>query len=573
MQFLKKNWYWAIVISILFMEFLVFVISGESHTYIGIHDNLDIHITDYRLLRSNHAFFSHNAEIPLLGGINRDFLLSEWYLYSLLYAVLPTYTAYLCGYFLKIILALVSGILLGHDILKSNYHKNAWIIVLGSFTYGLLPLYPAFSFSFSSIPLLIYLCRRLKYSGKKRYYLFLFLYPTISYFAFFGLFILAYFFIYILYCFIKKSPHTKKMILGLICLAMGYITIEYRLFFIAFLSGTSTIRDTMVSDSYTGVRILAEAGNVFINSVFHSEDVHKYFVLPLSVFYLIYKNLYYFRKRQCKKIYTDPINLIFLLIIINCCIYALYTWSFFRTSFETLVPPLKGWQFNRTIFFNPFLWYLIPVIICFRLTSKGFQKSAILIMLCMMIVPLGKQTLYNDFYNTVYVNTYQIVKQKKSETLSYGAFFSENLFEKIKKEINYKQEYSVAYGFHPAVLSYNGIATLDGCLSYYPQSYKESFRTVIAPALNQSSVAQIYYDNWGGRAYIFSGTIESVWTPERTEKVASDTLMIDPAAFKNLGGKYIFSRIKICNAQNLGLKLIGTYTDTDSPYKIWVWSN
>jgi len=195
MQFLKKNWYWAIVISILFMEFLVFAISGESHTYIGIHDNLDIHITDYELLRSNHAFFSHNAAIPLLGGINRDFLLSEWYLYSLLYAVLPTYTAYLCGYFLKIILALVSGILLGHEILKSNYHKNAWIIVLGSFTYGLLPLYPAFSFSFSSIPLLIYLCRRLKYSGKKRYYLFLFLYPTISYFAFFGLFILAYFFI------------------------------------------------------------------------------------------------------------------------------------------------------------------------------------------------------------------------------------------------------------------------------------------------------------------------------------------------------------------------------------------
>ena len=38
MQFLKKNWYWAIVISILFMEFLVFAISGESHTYIGIHE-------------------------------------------------------------------------------------------------------------------------------------------------------------------------------------------------------------------------------------------------------------------------------------------------------------------------------------------------------------------------------------------------------------------------------------------------------------------------------------------------------------------------------------------------------
>ena len=85
----------------------------------------------------------------------------------------------------------------------------------------------------------------------------------------------------------------------------------------------------MVSDSYTGVRILAEAGNVFINSVFHSEDVHKYFVLPLSVFYLIYKNLYYFRKRQCKKIYKDPINLIFLLIIMETLAWFLVVASLF----------------------------------------------------------------------------------------------------------------------------------------------------------------------------------------------------------------------------------------------------
>ena len=36
--------------------------------------------------------------------------------------------------------------------------------------------------------------------------------------------------------------------------------------------------------------------------------------------------------------------------------------------------------------------------------------------------------------------------------ISYSEFYSENLFNKIKKAINYAGEWSIAYGFHPAVL-------------------------------------------------------------------------------------------------------------------------
>ena len=59
---LQNNWYWIIVFGVLLLELITFIIAGKHGTYIGVHDNLDIHITDYKLLRDNHAFFSQGKE-------------------------------------------------------------------------------------------------------------------------------------------------------------------------------------------------------------------------------------------------------------------------------------------------------------------------------------------------------------------------------------------------------------------------------------------------------------------------------------------------------------------------------
>ena len=89
MKKVKANWYWGIVILITAIELITFVIAGKNHTYIGVHDNLDIHIADYQILKLNNALFSHNVTLPLLGGIDRNFLLSEFYLYAVLYMLFP----------------------------------------------------------------------------------------------------------------------------------------------------------------------------------------------------------------------------------------------------------------------------------------------------------------------------------------------------------------------------------------------------------------------------------------------------------------------------------------------------
>ena len=95
----------------------------------------------------------------------------------------------------------------------------------------------------------------------------------------------------------------------------------------------------------------------------------------------------------------------------------------------------------------------------------------------------------------------------KLDDLNYREFYSKELFSDVKKEIGYKEgEWSVAYGMHPAILEYNGISTLDGYLGFYPQSYKEEFRKVIAPALSQNPDSAAYFDDWGARCYLYSGT-------------------------------------------------------------------
>ena len=133
-------------------------------------------------------------------------------------------------------------------------------------------------------------------------------------------------------------------------------------------------------------------------------------------------------------------------------------------------------------------------------------------------------------------------------------------------------EYAVAYGMHPAILEYNDIDTLDGYLGFYPQSYKEAFREVIAPALERMEPSRLYYDEWGARCYLYSGSDLSIVMATKSMTGVTDTdIYINADALKQLGCSYIFSRIDISNAEETGISLVKSYHDDSSPYTIYVY--
>lgn len=182
--------------------------------------------------------------------------------------------------------------------------------------------------------------------------------------------------------------------------------------------------------------------------------------------------------------------------------------EWFKLLIASLIPPLKGFSFLRTVWFAPFVWYFAFMIVLCRVSRKKSIKmiacTAAFLNIC----------FYPSIYNHILWNSISAVKKVtgkeqtmevsgyESDILSYREFYSTELFERIKSDIGYAGEWSVAYGMHPAILNYNGIATLDGYLSYYPKEYNDRFRKLIKPELEVDAGHEEYYESYGERAYI-----------------------------------------------------------------------
>lgn len=564
-----KYWYLIIIAGLLAAEGIVFLGFGDK-SYITIHDNLDLFIPHLNMLKLSGTFFTHGDTLPILGGVTRNDFGSEFYLYNLLFAILPAYYAYIAGYFLSIAVSMISVYLLAKDVLPDYKTYKPFILFFGMI-YGILPVFPTYGIAFASIPLVVLLLRRIYRNKNICYYILLFFYPVVSYFSYFGFFILAYLVLFTLGDWIRKKKPNTGLLIAIPVLFAGYALLEYRLFSSMLFSDTVTIRSTMNMGDLNFKEIMGTIWDGFINSTFHAGDSHKYFVLPVVLLYFVIHNFFYIKRKEWGKITSDIFNLLFLLILFNSVIYGIYYFKPLRELITKFLPPLEGFQYYRTIFFNPFLWYVLLFLIVKRLYEKGRQITACMISILALLTVVFTPANYNDFYNTCYYNAYQLLKQKPVDMLNYHEFYSEELFTLIKDDIDYNGEYAAAYGFHPAVLTYNGISTLDGYLGMYSLEYKENFRKIIAPALERSGYYRNYFDTWGARAYIFPGFDSNSYLPSKNLTLPDSNLYIDTEAFKALNGVYLFSRFEISNAKELSLSLVGKYTEETSPYVIYVY--
>lgn len=622
---LTKYWFLFPVTGFLLLMAAVFFGFGER-SYIGVHDNMDLFLAQFQMLKNTDSFWKHGVDVPFLGGVSRDNLPSELSLYSLLFMLFSTYTAYVLGLFGKVLIGMFSFVLLVRELVGEKYEKYRPVVYMTGFAYGICWFFPAFGFAFASIPLCVWLLLKIYRGQGKRWYLWygaLFAYPLVSYFSYHGIFILGYLALVILRlvcraaCVRAKMRREGNAVAGdgagrslsrqrelrremnhrtgggtgsgeearregsgvwrltgaLFVLAMGFVVCEYRLFSQMLFSDEVTIRSSIVNASLSLPEIFAEIGLVFREGIFHADGVHGKVVLPACIIYFVVNNGLYLRRREGKAILRDPFNLLMGFILFNCVVYGLYDFEPLRTLVERLIPPLEGWQFNRTIFFNPFLWYGALFLILRRLYDAGqWQMWLANGLVCAAVLAvILTPTRYNDLYNTCYNKVYEYFHGGEVDELSYGQFYAVSLFEEIKEDIGYRGEWAAAYGFHPAVLEYNGIATLDGYLGFYSQQYKENFRRIITPALERVEATRIYYDDWGARAYLYSGTDLSIVSATKTVYATDDRIYIDGEAFRTLGGEYLFSRIRLSNAEEAGFSLLGEYTAQDGSMTIYVY--
>ena len=574
---IKRYWYLYFTGALLAIQAAVFLVfRGES--YFQIHDNLDLFMAHYEMLKKAGLWFTQGANAPILHGVPRDLFGSEFLLYNVLYILLPGVWAYLAGYAVKIAIGIISFRLLAKDIYKEKYSEYRPIITIISVAYGLIPVFPTYGIAFTSVPLIILLLRKLYFadSFKKRlpFYIGVFLYPLVSYFSYHGFFILSYMVVAVIILWIRDKHFPKSTFISIIILSLGYILFEYRLFKEMLLSNTVTIRTTMDHGDLSFGQAMATAFGEFVNASFHSEDSHTYVVLGVVLIAIIIINASYIKNKQASMILKDSINLVMLWIIFNVLIFGLYQFAPFRHLFEMLVPPLTGFEFARTAYFNTFLWYAELLIVCVRMydyTKKNLHVLANVIAVVAVLVVMFVPQVYNDFYYTCYNQAYKILKHKETTYVNYNEFYSTKLFDKIIDDIKYNGEWSAAYGFHPAVLNYNGIATVDGYLGMYAQEYKDKWTSIIEPALEGSPSLKSYFEGWGARVSLYSGSDENTYAPLRNLEITDKRLVVNMDELKSIDCKYIFSRIELSNADEIGVTLVGTYTDESSPYTIYVY--
>lgn len=646
----------------------LYILCGEN-AHIAVHDNLDLFVAQYQMLREQGSFFSQGTASLFLGGISRDVLPSERSLTGLAYWLLPPFAAYVTLYFVKIGLSIAGFWLLTREILEKTVQEKPFsdsaqaIALLGGFAYGILNVFPAYGVCFASIPLYVWLMIRLYRVGRMPgagavlkdghwkewmssrvrrefpYLAGLFVYPFVSYFSYFGLFLLAYSVLGILWIWIRDRRLPLRLLAGTAAMALGCVFFEYRLFRTMLGGGAVTIRETMVQNDFTPAQVLGEIGDVFVGNIFHADGVQKKLILPVCAVYFVFLNGRYVVRGQGKRIFHDLYNLIALLLGFNAVIYGLYDFRPFRGLVERLVPPLKGWQFNRTIFFSPFLWYAAMTLIALRLMSAAGQRKsraaaagAMLLPMLSAALVLSTPNTYNDLYATLRGVVKEEMQGQTVDDLSWREFYSPELFAKIRKDLGYSSgdldstagtpqqeaeerfgslerdmhtdnpldgtaddpsawtasaravaeqgfqisgttgtDWAVAYGFHPAVLEYNGIATLDGYLGFYNQSYKDVFRTAIAPALERRPASEVNFDAWGARCYLYSGDEDGIVQAVRHYQTISSQIAIDETALRDMGCRYIFSRIRLTNAEEKHLRLRGEWSDETSPYTVYVY--
>lgn len=567
-QFLRKNWSLCLTAALTLLALGYVAVFGEN-IYIETHDNLDSNIPWFTMLRDNGLFPSHGGTVPFLGGISRDFLPSEWNFYSLLYWLFPAFPAYILGNVLKIVLSTAGWLALGPCLFGQSLHRYRHLLVLGGFVYANLPTFPTAAFVFAGIPLLLALVWHLWRRPRPRVFLELALWPALSDFSTSGIFACGYLLLFFGAVSLRQRRPCWRLLAGLGVLCAAFVLYEHRLFGIMLFSQEETLRST-IAGSITGpVATLQTIWRTFWLGENCGGTLQTWVVMPVCAVYWVVSNLCYLRARRYRKLWHDAFNLLWYGALANAVLAGISNTADFQALVRTLLPMLDGFNFTRIVWFNGLLLYLAFFIVLARLLRRGLAPAAYgLAVASFAVILLSGEETYNDIHrNLMYLPAR--LKGESVEELTWSEFYSEDLFAQVKQAIGYDGAWSIAFGMHPGVLEENGIATLDGYLSYYPLAYKEQFRALIAPQLALDAPHRSYFDNWGGRAYAFSDLVP--YNAQRTMLVTQAPLHIDPAVFRQMGGVYVFSRVAVSNAADLGLTSCGVFSGDGSPYTLYVY--
>ena len=518
-------------------------------------DNLDSYGGMAQLVYNHKMYFHLDDKLPIMNGEEAFYTTFSYNLYDFLCCNLGALRGYIANKMIGVTVAFFSSYILLKKIYHSDDYVDKGIMMLISMAYAINPFAPNRTIAYAFIPVAVLLFMEL-YKKEKFSLLTLitFLYPVVSNFDAVLVFVMGFWLLFAIIDAIRKKKININLFICFIFMCISTIIVYFNYFKIAYYSDLTN--RILIADSNAGISIK----NLYTN-IIHGQEHTPTFMYPYMLILMLSGLIYIFNDESSER------RKYFLLAMIACMLISPLGALLLelQASVDTGTLLIDGFQWGRVMGMGVPLMYFIVSLIAFYKNNKTVKYIVILFMLFQLLHLGTANTEFNDTYNTLY--SYGI--SRIDDIVSFKEFYDPELFEDIKKNINYDNEGVAAYGFHPSILIYNDFNTLDGYLSVHSLDYQIKFREIIKPALDKYEKYRSYYDSWGGRMYLYG---ELDYDPTLNKDVEEVPLYIDTKAFKELKGKYILSRAIIANAQDLNLKLIYDTTRDDSIYHMYVYA-
>lgn len=586
----KHKWtVWFILGILAVLVFLIPYYTLRENAYFMIHDELDDGIFKYMLYAKN--FGNNGSFIPeFMGGQNRYTITISTFWGIFLYKNFAPYTAFALMLTIVVLTGYVGVYLLGKEI-----SDNAFASFTAAVLFSYLPFKSMFGLNIVGFPLLIWILIKLGQMNKEKYWVY---YIVLLYYAFgttlawagymsIGFLTLA--------CIIFSITDRRHNIsIGNLVLA-DIILIVIQVFtsidLIKSTIGPDSVvshREELVLNSYHDVFALFKE-MMFIGGS-HSECCSKVIALSAPILIVGIPILVHFMaKVQIDKVLQINNKYKLLCIfyganVLNALFTCFYCNDFIVRIRQNLGGIFKTFQANRIYWIMPACWMAVLIleiailwdiaevfIIEFIFKKLRFLAVFPVLAICGTVLVYSRNVyLSSPFYHNirliVFPETYHMENWRK--------YYAEDLYAEIDEAIGRdKSTYRVAsIGVNPAVALFNGFYTVDGYSTDYPLEYKHEFRQIIKKELDKNESNRGYFDNWGNRCFIYTADLGNRFDIYRGENTEIN-IDIDTSKLKEMGGEYIFSAVKIANADSLGLESISDtpfIKDADS-YGIWVY--
>lgn len=556
MQFQKnKKEQRLIVFALLALVIFVsplFILGEDAH--IRVHDNLDSNLAWYKVLANSGQLTGPiTTTIPQVinGHLSRNSFGTEFNLIVWLYALFPTMIAYGISQAITRFVAFIGMYLL----LKTHFlEEEGWVVInIGTaLAFAFTPFWPSGMLSTLGMPLALWAFLNIR-KGEKLWknYLVLTLLPFYSSIVLGFFFFLSAMGIFWIIDVIRGRGWNWRFLLSIVYMTLIYLIVEYRLVYSFLFDDEPNSRDDYFHARLSVRRSIRLTFTNFIYGHHHAATIHTIVILPvmLIAFYIILR----------KKLWKQE-KVFVVLFFLNFALSAWYAFWFYKGW----LPLTEGFHFLDTFnfaryhFLRPLVVYLLFGLSLKLLCSQSslWKKAAPIL--------VAVQILVVSFFNE------EILFRDKP---TVRQFFAEEQFNDIKEFIGLPQEdYRVAsIGIHPAIAQYNGFYTLDTYNNFYPLSYKYQFRRIIEKELKKNKTIRVYFDEWGGRCYLFTDELGKRYMIKKNTKKRLKNLELNIDPFKAMGGKYIFSAVPIDNASENSLNLEKIFESKSSIWKIYLY--